>query len=47
MNPINIVDKGSPLARLLKFGFTLPFASVKAVPMSPIATVRVAGVGAE
>jgi len=37
----------APLPRLVKFGFTLPVASVNAVPMSPMATVSVEGVGAE
>ncbi len=35
-----------PLARLVNPGFTRPVASLNAVPMSPIATVKVAGVGA-
>jgi hypothetical protein len=37
----------SPLPRLVKFGFTLPVASVNAVPMSAMATVSVDGVGVE
>lgn len=35
----------APVAKLLKLGFTRPVASVKAVPISLIAVVRVAGVG--